>query len=441
MKHLKLLLFFIVISVTTLNAQTGFYFKNDKKSHVKVPFRLISNLIVLEVKLNDIPMSFVLDTGANNTFLFNLSENETAKFKNIKRIPINGLGSSKSIEAIVSTDNKIEIGGLVNKEETIHLLLDEEINFSKQLGIPIDGIIGCDLLKNFITKINYSNKIIRFYKPETYKRSKLKKYQETDIIRYKKRLYVNAVTSIENAEVIPVKLLIDTGSSDGVWLFENATKGLRVPKQKFRDYMGAGIGGDIHGERARLNKFKLANYEFSEVKVAFPDSLDIALAYLNENRHGSLGSGIIKRFHIIIDYKGSKMYLKKNQFFKDPFEYNMSGIEIEHSGLRIEKVFNDIVDFSDEKENSRNTFSAVSLYKTSLVPAFEIVEIRQGSPAEKAGVKEGDILLKIDSKRTYKYKLAEIIELLSEKEGKRLTIEVDRKGRIMKFEFQLKRLL
>ena len=439
--------YFFLISIFcffSISAQKGFFFEKPSRSYVKVPFKLIGNLMVLDVKLNDIPLSFILDTGANHTFLFNLADADSLELKNTKRIKVNGLGSSESVASIKSSNNKFQIGGLVNNNQSIHLILDKEINFSSQLGVSIHGIIGCDLIENFITKINYSAHTLKFYKPENYKYDKLSKYEPLNVFLHQQRMYINANVSIETDDLLLVTLLLDTGSSDSVWLFTDKNRTINVPKKKFRDYMGTGIGGNIHGDRSRLKKIQIANYELSEAKVAFPDSIDIALAYKNMNRQGSLGAGILKRFNMVFDYGGKKMYLKKNRFFKKPFEYNMSGIQIEHNGLRVEKVYNGKIKFSEaasQTSNARNAYSINSLFKTSLVPVFEIVEVREGSPAALSGIQVGDILLYVNKKPTYKYQISEIVEMLSEKEGKELTLEVERKGEKMKFEFKLKRML
>ena len=439
--------YFLVVSLFCFlltNAQKGFHFKKQTQSSVKVPFKLIGNLMVLDVRLNDVPLSFILDTGANNTFLFNLSNTDSLELKNINKIKINGLGALQSTESVRSLNNKFQVGGLVNESQDVHLILDRGINFSSQLGIPIHGIIGCGIFKNYVVKINYSTKIIRFYKRDSFKYKKIRKYDKLDLFLNKKRMYVNSEVKVDNDHLIPVKLLLDTGSSDSVWLFESKERGINVPENKFRDYMGTGIGGSIHGERSRLKKISIANYEISEAKVSFPDSLDVALVYQNKNRHGSIGAGILKRFNAVFDYGSKALYLKKNRFFKEPFEYNMSGLEIEHNGLRVDRVFDGKIQFSEEAKesnNARQVSSINNLFKTSLVPVFQVMQVREASPAEKAGIMEGDILIKVNRKQTHRYQLSEIIEMLSKGDGESIQLEIERQGKKMRFDFELERLL
>ena len=68
--------------------------------------------------------------------------------------------------------------------------------------------------------------------------------------------------------------------------------------------------------------------------ASFPDTLSTTNVDKNIGRGGSIGSDIIRRFTIVLDYKSNRVYLKKNSRFDDPFNINMSGIEIQHKGLQ-----------------------------------------------------------------------------------------------------------
>ena len=76
----------------------------------------------------------------------------------------------------------------------------------------------------------------------------------------------------------------------------------------------------------------------------------------------------------------------------------------------------------------------------TLKPAYSIVELRKDSPAEKAGLEVGDIILGINGKSTHNIKLQEIVQMFYEESGKRIKLRVDRKGIIIYYEFMLKSL-
>ena len=99
--------------------------------------------------------------------------------------------------------------------------------------------------------------------------------------------------------------MLDTGSSDAIWLYQNDS--LNLPNKKFKDNIGFGFRGIITGYRSKLDHFELADYDFKNANVAFPD-----LSYeLTKNRIGSIGNGILKRFKFFISYPDRKLYLEK----------------------------------------------------------------------------------------------------------------------------------
>lgn len=425
------------------NSQTGYRFINPEIQKSKVKFQLISNIIVIPVELNGTELTFILDTGASSTLLFNTTNIDSLSLKNINKRQIKGLGSSKPVETIHSQNNVFKIGELINPNQSLELILDKDINFSGRLGIPIHGIIGCDLFTNFIVDINYGRKYLKFYKPEIFKLKKVKKYEESALQIFKKRLFMNN-TIVLNDESIPVKMLLDTGAGDTAWLLEDVSKHINIPEKNFEDYMGRGIGGDIFGKRSRLGKLTFGKFEFYNTTVSFPDSTTVAIVKNYHGRNGSICANLLKRFNLVVDTQKRALYFKKNHFFKDPFEYNMSGIEIEHTGSKIVSKFNPKIGFSDTNEkgvSTTTTFSATEFYKLELVPVFEIVQVRENSPAFEVGLQKGDILISINNKSLNHKKIEEISDLLSSKDGRKTTVVIDRKGEVLKFKFKLRRLL
>ena len=119
-----------------------------------------------------------------------------------------------------------------------------------------------------------------------------------------------------------------------------------------------------------------------------------------ENRMGSVGGGILKRFSVVFDYKNEKLYLKKNSDFSESFTYNKSGIEVQHHGLqwvqetvKLETVpISGGITFDPNGEKVTDNFK----YKFNLKPIYEISNVRRKSPAELCGLKVGDVILSIN---------------------------------------------
>jgi hypothetical protein len=434
--YLLLFIFFTVLSFS----QEGFQFTTNKKK-IKVPFQLINNLIIIPVQVNGVNLNFLLDTGVENTILFSLDDADSLQFNHIEKIKIRGLGSGNTIDALHSKKNKISLNDFEDNNHEIYIVLDQEINFSSQLGIPVHGIIGYEFFKNHFIEINYSRKRLNIYKNnQDFSINKLKQYDEIPISLELQKPYIETFTSLNDKEV-KTKLLVDSGGSDAMWLFENK-KNIQSPQIYFNDFLGHGFSGSIYGKRSRIEKLQIGKQEILYPTISFPDSLSIQNANMVEGRNGSIGGEILKRFDVLFDYHNKKMYLKKNSNFDEAFNYNMSGIEIQHNGLQwikeeLElktKFVNSEMSVIDQQEKSVK-------YNFLLKPIYEVTNVREDSPGAIAGIRKGDIIGKINGNWAFKYKLKDITELLQSEEGRIITMEVERKGVILKLKFQLKKIL
>lgn len=63
----------------------------------------------------------------------------------------------------------MRIGKALNPNQDLYVVFDNSINFTPILGVPVHGIIGYDLLKDFIVEINYRRQFIKLHNPQTYK--------------------------------------------------------------------------------------------------------------------------------------------------------------------------------------------------------------------------------------------------------------------------------
>lgn len=409
------------------------------KNTETVKFKLVNNLIILPVKVNGVQLSFILDSGVNKPILFNLTESDSLEVKNIEEIFLKGLGDGDPIKAFRSRGNLVAIEKAISVNQDIFIVLDQGINFSPRVGFPVHGIIGYDIFRDFVVEINYGSKSIKLHNPETYKYRNCDKCETLPIEVSQSKAFLTADIEVEENKSITAKLLIDTGSSDALWLFKNEEKQLQIPDKSFEDFLGRGLSGSIFGSRTRVKSLRLGGFELNNAKAAFPDSLSIVHLKNFKNRDGSVGAEVLKRFNIIFDYPQGKVTLKKNGNFKAPFKYNMSGVEIQHNGLRLVREFEG--SFGNIFKDPNDTSGAIQIFtnkfKMQLYPLFEIAEIRPNSPAELAGLRKGDILISVNRKPTYRYSLQEVSEYLNEADGKLLRLVVERDGKELIFSFEL----
>lgn len=427
------LFIFLLMSIFS-NAQNTFEMSEPKK--VVLSFQLINNLIFIPIEVNGVELTFLVDTGVNETTIFSL-ENKEIKLSNLEKTIFTGLGASGSIEGFNSEGNTAKIGkNLVNNDFSFYIISDPDFNISSHIGIPVNGIIGYHFFKNHKIIINYESKKLTIYPDEISFRNKIKTFSELPITIEKAKPYLLADVEMTN-EAKSSKLLIDLGNTDAVWLFPKLIKDFVYNRPNIDDYLGRGFNGDIFGKRSRIHNLYLGKFKFEKPLIAMPDEYSIQNLNLVKDRKGSIGSEILRRFTVAFDYQDEKLYLKKNRDFDDPFHFNMSGIDFKQDGMQWEQ---DLMRIETKKRldlQSTEVIANTLQYKFVLKPIFSIAGVRKDSPGALAGLQKDDVLLKINGKKTSEMTMQKIVDLMKSEDGKSIEMDIERKFKPMKIKFIL----
>ena len=443
--YFRTVVFSIILLIigTEAISQGRFQLENGAERQ-SVSFKFSNNLIIFPIEVNGRPLNFILDSGVGATLLFNLYSKDSVMLHNKEKVRLQGLGSEESVEAVLSKGNLFTFGNLKGFNQSLYLILDDSFDLSSKLGITIHGIIGYELFKDFVVDINYGTKRINFYNPYKYNHKVCKKCETLDLSFFKLKPYINVGIKSDpfSTKIIPVKLLIDSGGSDALWLFENSHPDILTPKKFFNDFLGEGLSGTVYGKRAYIGALLIGKFELKEPTVSFPDSSSISYARQFEERNGSLGASVLKRFNVTFDYRNKKISFKKGSFFKEPFRYNMSGIELVYNGKQLVKEQNYAsIGLTDGKANEKNTVILDYNYKYTFKPSYKIHNLREGSPAYDAGLLAGDIVIKINGEFTYEMELDEIVGKFFQKENTKISLVVERNGKDYEYHFYLKDML
>lgn len=443
-KLLNLILFFSIISPAF--SQSKWLAKKDK---IVIPFELTHNLIIVEVEVNNVKLNMIFDTGSDKNLLFSFPENDSIVFHNSRKIKINGLGNGEFLEAIQSSKNKFKVKEYYNDNFEVLLITDQNISLVNKLGIPVNGIIGAGFFNDYLVEINYIRKIIFLHKnTDKVIRKKTKKHNKKEIDIVKTKPYLDLFLNIDGEKNLNVKLLFDTGLGDGLWLFENDS--IKCKQKYIIDILGRGLGGEITGKKSRVEILRLNDFMLKDALVSYPDSVSYNQLDILKDRSGSLGGEILKRFNWFLDYQNKVFYFRKNKLFNEEFNYNMSGIEVQHVGKTWVSERIGLTSLSGYSNNDNKTSSTSSFvfdsaadfkYKFELKSIFEIHSVRANSPAAIAGLLKGDIIYSINGRVAHSYSIQKITDLFQSEDGKLIRIEVERLGRILEFKFKLHKIL
>jgi hypothetical protein len=279
---------------------------------------------------------------------------------------------------------------------------------SPLIGIPVHGLIGFNLFKDYVIKIDYARKIIYLYQPERFNMKRaLRKSETVSLGLTASKPLMKATVTIENNEIVPVKLMVDLGFSNAVWLSPVSDNRLQPPGNSIDTFLGRGMAGNLYGKKGRIQAIRIGKIEFAGPIASFPDTSHIG-GTLGKERNGSVGGEILRRFIVVIDYSNQRMLLQPGRKIHEPFHYNMSGIDIVNPmpGL----------------------------------PYYKIINVQEGSPGDLAGLLPDDVIVYINHTSAKDITLSEINQLLMSREDRNIKMQVKRNGQLVTADFRLQKV-
>jgi hypothetical protein len=391
----------------------GYHFRGKKQKFAKFPFDLHANLIVLKATLDDSDtLRFILDTGVTSTIVTDPKRALTLDVKYVRRVKVTGAGEGGDLMANVSVGHTIRMGDIVATQQNIVVLDEDVLKLSEFLGVPIHGIFGHDIFSNFVVTIDFEHKMLSLTDPNKfkYKRSMGTIYP---IVLTQSKPYTDAIAMVSNDnKEIPMRLVIDTGAGHALLLNASEKEPIQLPGKVMRANLGRGLNGEINGHIGRVDKIRLGTLEMKDILASFPDSLSFSMKFppTTQGRQGSIGCELLRRFTVTLNYKDGYMILKpiKNRL-KETFEHDMSGMDVRARGDNFNQYY--------------------------------INKVIENSPADDAGLKEGDEIIFVNNQNVKDMAISEIYKILSRKEGKDVELFIRRKGELKFASFKLRRMI
>lgn len=358
--------------------------------------QLTGGVVLLHGRFNDFKdtLSFILDTGSGGISL----DSTTANYFGLKGTP-----SNRTIRGIAGIRN---VSFLHNS--TLHLpgLTIDSLNFhindyallTSVYGQPIDGIIGYSVFSRYIVKVNYDSLKIEFWTKGSIKYPRGGYLLKPTIVT----LPVQAA-KVKDHVALETRFLIDMGAGLNVLFSEDFIKDSSLLRKNRKLYVkeAEGLGGKVDMFVTTIKEFKMGPYKFRNVPVnVFRDDYNVT-SY--PHLGGLIGNDLLRRFNVVINYDKREFHLLPNSHYNDYFDYAYSGIELYYVDGRI-----------------------------------IIGDVAKDSPAEVAGLLEGDVVVSINknfSQNMTQYKTA------LQTAGEKLKIIVQRGGQLLEFNIRVKNIL
>lgn len=391
--------------------QYGFFIANNRTS-TRIPFQLHSNLIVVPVQINQSDtLYFILDTGVSNTIITDPDAFREKPLTLTRKIKLNGAGEGGGLTASVAINNSLSMGGLKAAHHNIVILDEDLLKLSEYVGTPVHGIFGYEVFANFVVNIDFQRHELVIMKPEKF-RYKKRKGDRYPITIKDTKAYTDALSVFDGEKTMPLRVVLDTGAGHALLLDRTRSLGaMEIPEKNIRAQLGRGLNGVINGCLGRIEKVKFGRYELDNILASFPDSMAFGMKLVNmPERQGNVGCELLRRFKVTFNYPEQYIVMKPvKRLLRERFEHDMSGMELRAKG-----------------ESFHN---------------YYIDKVVEGSPADMAGLEEGDEMLFVDNSSAKEMTISEIYKILQKGEGKEVSVLVRRGGQMILASFLLKRLI
>ncbi|HEV8138540.1 MAG TPA: aspartyl protease family protein [Pyrinomonadaceae bacterium] len=375
-------------------------FSSGSSAHA-IRFELINSLVLVQARVNNSdPLWFIFDTGATNTVI----DTKRAAGLGLKaRGKIVSTGSAGQAEAQSVRNTTIQFPGFEIARLTVYTLPIDF--FSAHFGFPISGIIGNDIIGRVVSEIDYEKKELSFYDVTSYRPEA---GGQTFPVTLQDRLpMIQTEFELANRQFSGI-FEIDTGSTGALQIntpFVRRHRLLSLAKRSKKERLG-GVGGTAEAVATRLESVTLGKYRLANSigKLSLAKQGD----YSSRRYDGLLGGQIFRRFKLIVDLSRRRITFQPNNSLNDPFEADMSGLEL-------------VADGDD-------------------LATYVIDDLEPGTPAVEAGIKGGETLLAIDGRPASEFSLEEIRRMFMY-DGREYDLTLKRDAETIHVKLKLRRLV
>jgi len=346
---------------------------------------VLGSIIVPLTLQNQEKVNFLIDTGCS-TSLIDARIASRFDLTGTDYFPVAGIGAGVGLAVIA--DN-VSIVGSGLSITGARLPLVQHFDFDEYLGHPLGGVIGADLLKHFVLKIDYATRTLTLALPGHLPQDPKTAFLPMDVTN--NCPFVKASVGDGLTGKTEGQFLLDTGDSGSVSL----TRAFLIdhPALPVTSLFSSGAIGFGGIERTGVGRgtFNLGGFAFKNAVMALSQNVQGAWAGLEG---GDIGRGILDRFTVTFDFPAHKLYLQPTASLNRPFGYSDCGLAVKTTG---------------------------GDYKT-----FVVYEVVPDTPAAGVDFRKGDQVVTFDRQPAGAMTMDEIYDLLG-REGVH-AVQVRRKG-------------
>lgn len=327
----------------------------DGTASVTVPFESYGSWILVQLSINGGPsLPFVLDSGA-----INILTPATAQQLGIAgkgNIAVAGVG--ETMASMKTAEIKSYRLGKVEMNDQRFGILDlPRIMTDRGDRPPLAGLIGYEVLRRFVTRIDYDRHELTFTPTASFRYTG----NATPLALTFDSRTPHVQASVNGASGV---FGLDTGDAGELTVFAPFAKAHGITaKPSARTSEARGVGGKSATTDLDISTLMLGGYTVNRPSTQLMATKSGAFA--SNTQAGNIGHGILSRFVLTLDYEHRQLFLERGQ------------------------------DFAKENADKR-TWHDLS-FDRQAHDRIVVTRVDPGSPSAKAGLQVGDQITAIDN--------------------------------------------
>ena len=289
----KITLFFILL----------LSFVKNQAQELSIPYEVLNGIPIVNVDIDNKNYQFAFDTGAFKTLI---------NSKVFTNLPISSkIDNVGGISSVRKSMDQVKFSfNFLNKKFTNKEVIYSDISIFTKANcenIVLSGIIGRDIMEDYIIEINPENKKILFYNPSSFKEDKISNFTR---IKLRKSSDPRIAIKIGNQNRY---VLFDTGSGNKMSISDYKLERY-IENTQHTAYKSKGSSYGIHG----VNNDEDVNHTIYNAEIHIGNlNIKDQIIETSRNDFNNMGFSFISQFITYLDLKGKNLYLKqinKNYF-------------------------------------------------------------------------------------------------------------------------------
>ena len=358
-----------------------------------VPFVLYGGLIMVEVSIDGAkPLPFILDTGGLNL----LTPQAAAKLHiaGAGNQAVQGVGATQSMQ--LAQVKNYRVGNVVMRDQRFLIVKLPLLLTDRGEREPIAGLIGYELLRRFVTRVEYDRHMLTF--------TPLASFHGLPAVASLPIVFNDRTPQIRaRVDGVAGTFNLDTGDAGDLTIFAPFAKANGIhPSGKASAGKARGAGGAIELVNARIDSLAIGPFMLTQPPTSF--TAPASGAFASTMLAGNIGYGVLSRFVLTFDYEHRRLYLQQGAQFAAPMPRGRTGLALDRTRHE----------------------------------AFDVAAVEARSPAQEAGLRVGDSVIAVDGVPATQLGLDDIRRLMQQPVGSQMRLSVERNGTSSVFELTLR---